>query len=92
MEPRTDDQQEINRLKGRRQSLNSCMQNCWLGVFLTLCFDSVFHFHFHETWFFIPMMFFLGILVPLLVYSYIATGMVNAKLKIYQGNDIRAEI
>ncbi len=82
-------QQEIERLKGRQKAINTGMQTCWFGIVVTSCADAVFHFRFGESWFFIPMMFFLLLLVPLLVYCYIAQGMVKAKMKITQSSKDR---
>ena len=79
------EQQETARLRRRQSSIRNAMQNCWLGVIITSCCDAVFHFRFGEPWFFVPMMFFLFLLLPMLAYCYITQGMVKAKLKSIKG-------
>ena len=79
------EQQETARLRRRQNSIRNAMQNCWLGVIITSCCDAVFHFRFGEPWFFVPMMFFLFLLLPMLAYCYITQGMVKTKLKSIKG-------
>ena len=76
------EQQETARLRRRQSSIRNAMQNCWLGVIITLCCDAVYHFRFGEPWFFVPMMFFLCLLLTMLAYYHVAHGMVKAKLKL----------
>ncbi len=81
-----NEQEEIKRLKGRQKSISTGIQTCWLGVVIAACGDAIFHFCFGETWFFIPMMFFLALFLPLLGCSYIVQERVKAKLKAIQDN------